>query len=170
MLFFVNSVSNVVNFGAGVGSRGRSGLSTKGLLVDSVRSDDLELVDIRDVAWDHADFLKMDIEGFEYDILTANPWVFDLATHLHIELHIPHLVARGLDYRKVTSLIPYDRFDVFNHSGCHHVYADTSLSGFCGLMLRRKSAALRSEPVSVRNRRKTDADGRIRPPQTSDRT
>jgi FkbM family methyltransferase len=148
LLFLVNSVSNVINIGAGVAAQSKGGLSSTGILVDFVQSDDLELIDVRNIAWDRADFLKMDIEGFEYDILTNNPWVFELATNLHIELHIPHLANRGLDYRKVTALIPFDQFDVFNHGLDQPVHADTKLSGFCGLMLRRKPGVQLLQPAS----------------------
>lgn len=140
LLFLLNDISNVVNVAAAVGTRTdhRSRASANGMLVDFV--DNVHVVDIRLVAWHKADFLKMDIEGFEYDILTECPWIFDLATHMHVELHIPHLERRGLDYRDVTRLIPFDKFDIGNYQAgaLTRIGADTPLAGYCSLMMKRQ--------------------------------
>lgn len=140
LLFLANRAANVVNVAAAIGTRASRDESSK-MIVDFVSPDSIQVASIRDVCWDKADFLKMDIEGFEYDLITENPWIFDLATHHHIELHIPHLIARNLNYQDVVAKIPFEKFDVFNHKDENRVYADTPLEGFCSLMLRRKKEA-----------------------------
>jgi FkbM family methyltransferase len=140
LLFLLNDISNVVNVAAAAGIRSDHGSSARaaGMLIDFV--DDVHVVDIHSVCWHKADFLKMDIEGFEYDILTECPWIFDLATHMHVELHIPHLERRGRDYRDVTRLIPLDKFEVRNYQkgALTRIEADTPLEGYCSLMMKRR--------------------------------
>jgi len=140
LLLLVNGIENVVNIGMAIGPSGAVAANAD-LLVDFVPRESLQCIGLRDACWDHGDFLKMDIEGYEYELLTGEPWIFDIATNLHIELHIPHLEDRGLDYRRVMDAIPFDRFDVFNHRSENRVFSDTLLSGFCGLMLRRRGQA-----------------------------
>jgi Methyltransferase FkbM domain len=139
LLFLINSVSNVVNFAMAIGDGGNPLQRRGDMLVDFVDPDSLEIIDFRNTTWDYADFLKMDIEGFEYDVILGNPYLFDLARHMHIEVHIPHLERRGLDYRKIINLIPFDKFDVYNHDLNHPFQRDTPLEGFCGLFLKRKA-------------------------------
>ncbi|MCC6508827.1 MAG: FkbM family methyltransferase [Pirellulaceae bacterium] len=138
LLLLLNSASNVVNFAMAIGAGGNPLEHRASMLVDFVDPNSLEIVDFRNTTWDYADFLKMDIEGYEYDLITANPHVFDLARHMHIEVHIPHLERRGLDYRKIINLIPFDKFEVYNHDRNHPVGRETPLEGFCGLLLKRK--------------------------------
>jgi FkbM family methyltransferase len=143
LLFLINDLANVVNTATAVGTHTHHGVgasdASKGMLIDFV-SDDIRVIDVRSIAWHKADFLKMDIEGFEYDLLTECPWIFDLATNMHIELHIPHLERRSLDYRDVTRLLPFDEFEVHNSHGLslEPVTADTPLSGYCSLMMKRR--------------------------------
>ena len=138
LLFFVNSVSNVINMATAVGSGKRRADAKPRKFVDFVRRSPIEMQNIRNCCWDYADFMKMDIEGFEYEVLTQNPWIFDVAQNFHIELHIPHLVRRKLDYRNVLKIIPFEKFEVFNHERSNPVTADSKLSDFCSLMMRRK--------------------------------
>ncbi len=138
LLLLLNSAANVVNFAMAIGAGGNPLEHRQSMLVDFVDPNSLEIVDFRNTTWDYADFLKMDIEGYEYDVITANPYLFDLARHMHIEVHIPHLERRGLDYRKIIELIPFDKFEVYNHDRNNPVRPDTPLSGYCGLLLKRK--------------------------------
>ncbi len=139
LLFAMNAANNIVNVAAAIGSQSSGGACTKGMLVDFV-GEDIAVVDVRAVLWDRPDFVKMDIEGFEYDILTKNPWIFDSCTHMHLELHIPHLEARNLDYREVMKLIDFESFEIFNSQGSQllPVEKNTELSGYCSLMMRRR--------------------------------
>jgi hypothetical protein len=62
-----------------------------------------------------------------------------LAENIHLELHIPHLERRGLDYRDVTAVLPFEEFEIHNSEGgdLQLVTRDTALSGYCSLMMRR---------------------------------
>lgn len=140
LLFLLNGISNVVSIGAAVGTEtdhDGSTSSSNGMLVDFV--EEMRVVDIRSVSWRYGDFMKMDIEGFEYDLLTKFSWLFNLAENIHLELHIPHLERRGLDYRDVTALIPFDEFEIFNSKGSllEPVTRESELSGYCSLMMKR---------------------------------
>jgi FkbM family methyltransferase len=140
LLFLINGISNVVNIGAAVGTstdHDGSKDSSAGMLVDFV--EEMRVIDIRSLAWRYGDFMKMDIEGFEYDLLTRFPWLFELAENIHLELHIPHLERRGLDYRDVTAVLPFEEFEIHNSEGgdLQLVTRDTALSGYCSLMMRR---------------------------------
>ena len=148
LLFLMNNIHNVVTVAAAVGNKTEygeaSGGAQSGMLVDWPPNG-FPVVDVMAIAWSKADFLKMDIEGFEYDLLTRHPWLFDVATNLHIELHIPHLEGRGLDYQRVMDVIPFDTFDIWEigHGGGDLsqwplVTRKTPLAGFCSLMMRRK--------------------------------
>lgn len=138
LLLLVNGIENVVNIGMAIGPSAAVP-SASDLLVDFVHQESLQFIGLREACWDRGDFMKIDIEGYEYDLLTREPWIYDVATHLHVELHIPHFERRGLDYRRVMETIPFDRFEVFNHEAGSPVHADTPLEGFCSLMLRRRN-------------------------------
>lgn len=142
MLHLLNDISNVVIIAAAVGTHtDHDGTSdTPGILVDFVV--DMRVIDIRSAVWSRGDFMKMDIEGFEYDLLTKFPWLFDLARNIHLELHIPHLEKRGLDYSEIMKHIPFDQFEIKNTNGwpIGKISRETQLSGFCSLMMRRISA------------------------------
>ncbi|MGI9469422.1 MAG: FkbM family methyltransferase [Rubripirellula sp.] len=137
MLMLANGVNNVVNVAAAIGARKNTN-SRSEMLIDFVDRDMIEIVGLRNFCWDYADFIKMDIEGYEYEILTENPWLFDMADNLHLEIHIPHLERRGFEYRRIMDVIPFDDFDVFNHCYENPVEATTALSGFCSLMMKRR--------------------------------
>lgn len=153
LAFYVNGAHNIINIGAGVSTTqtpkpfagigapsgfGEASAADK-MLIDFKGT--IPLVELAKVAWERADFLKMDIEGYEYDLITAHPWVFDLAHHMHVEVHIPHLERRNLDYRDVTRLIPFDQFEVFNCQNLRvePIGPETELSGYCSLMMRRRA-------------------------------
>lgn len=151
LAFLLNRADNIINVGAGVSAapppvKRFAGLAGFGeasaadkMLIDFKGS--IPLVEFGKIAWDRADFLKMDIEGYEYDLITEHPWIFDVARHMHIEIHIPHLERRNVDYRDIIRLIPFDKFEIFN---CQNLRVDpigpeTELSGYCSLMMKRRS-------------------------------
>lgn len=148
LLMAANGICNVINIGAAVGNTERRSSKFK-MLVDFVDKKSIQVADIRSCLWDYADFLKMDIEGYEYEVLTENPWVFQAARNLHIEMHIPHLEKRGLNYRKIMQVIPFADFEVFNHDVDHPVSPSTELTGFCSLMLRRRVDTLQQPSARV---------------------
>lgn len=148
MLFLVNGGATITSVGAAIGAgpdpfadpaSPAPASASHGMLVDFV-SGDLPVVDLRDAAWERAGFLKMDIEGFEHDVIVRNPWIFDLAENMHIEVHIPHMIHRGLDYRQIIDLIPFDQFTVVNYQDgkLTEIVRDTPLSGYCSLMMKRR--------------------------------
>ncbi len=141
--FLINDIANAVTVAAAVGTTDHheagGSEAGSGMLVDFVEGD-FPVFDVRSLTWAHADFVKMDIEGFEYDLLTRHPWLFQLGRNMHLELHIPHLEKRGLDHRDVLALLPFDEFDIIDTStaGDEPVTRDTPLSGFCSLMMKRR--------------------------------
>lgn len=154
LLFLINGATTIVNIGAAIGA-GPSpsarhpfadGFSetapNSGMLTGSI-SENGPVIDLRDYAWEHADFLRMDIDGFEYDIITRNPWIFDLATNMHIKVHIPRLLNRGLDYRDIIDLIPFDQFTILNYQDATSIEIgkSTPLSGTCNLMMKRRESS-----------------------------
>ena len=85
--------------------------------------------------------MKIDIEGYEYNLVMGSPHFFDMADNIYLELHIPFLQERGLNYREIYERIPFDRFRVrtpafglFRDLG-----PDDELEGFCPVMLTRHS-------------------------------
>lgn len=150
LLFLINGAHTIVNVGAAVGAGpGRDGQhpyaagfaesapSNKTADFDSYER---PVIDLQDAAWENADFLRMNVEGLEHDIITRNPWIFGLATHMHIDVHIPNLLQRGLDYREIIDLIPFDQFSIQNYQDGQLAPIDksTALSGICSLMMKRR--------------------------------
>ncbi|BBU64105.1 hypothetical protein MSC49_40400 (plasmid) [Methylosinus sp. C49] len=141
LLMFINGITNVSTqaMAVGAGTNDSPIISRKGLLIDFVEEKFL-INDFAASAWQSADFIKIDIEGYEYELVTNYDWVFDMTTNMHLELHIPHLERRGLDYRRVYEKIPFEKFDVYNSKGSllEAIEPTTELSGYCSLLLKRK--------------------------------
>jgi FkbM family methyltransferase len=140
LLFLLNGIENVVNIAFGVGEH--TGITRKkeaGLLVDFVEHN-IGLLRFDQIFWEHADFIKIDIEGFEYELLKSFPNLFDFCGNIHLELHIPHVIHRQLDYREIYNLIPFERVQVVNyqHGLMKEVSRDDRLEGFCSLLITPK--------------------------------
>ena len=137
LLFLMNGIENVVNIAFGIGEH--TGIVRKqeaGLLIDFV-DHNIGLLRLDNIFWEHADFIKIDIEGFEYELLRSFPLLFEFCSNVHLELHIPHLIGRGLDYRDIYSLIPFHKVKVVNyqHGKLEEVGANSQLEGFCSLLI-----------------------------------
>jgi FkbM family methyltransferase len=137
LLFLVNGIANVVNIPFGVGEQ--TGLIKKqetGLLVDFVEHN-IGLLRFDHIFWERADFIKIDIEGFEYELLKSFPRIFEFCGNIHLELHIPHLINRGIDYREIYELIPFEKVKVINyqHGQMTSVAKSDQLEGFCSLFI-----------------------------------
>jgi hypothetical protein len=96
----------------------------------------IRLLKADEIMWEPADFVKIDIEGFEWDMLRSFP-LFHHCRNVHLELHIPHLERRGLDYREIVRLIPFDLVQVRNYKGLRltEVGPDDTLEGYCSLLI-----------------------------------
>ena len=137
LLFLINGIENVVSIAFGVGEQ--TAIIKKPappLLVDLV-DHDIGLLRFDHIFWERADFIKIDIEGFEYELLKSFPKLFDFCSNIHLELHIPHLVSRGVDYREIYTSIPFDRVKVVNYQfgQMKEVTISDRLEGFCSLLI-----------------------------------
>ncbi|SFM79524.1 FkbM family methyltransferase [Methylobacterium pseudosasicola] len=140
LLMLINGITNVVINPTAISVKvSEEKLSSDGLLVDYIDTP-LPLSDLKTAMWQKADFIKVDIEGFEYELITGAEWIFSACRNMHLELHIPHLKQRGLDYRSVFNKIPFDKFDVYWLQGSTftEVGPGSQLEGFCTLLLKGK--------------------------------
>lgn len=140
LLFLMNGLENIVSIPFGIGDK--TGLIKKhesGALVDFI-DHNIGLLRFDQIFWERADFIKIDIEGFEFEFLTSFRNLFEFCNSVHLELHIPHLVKRGLDYQEIYRLIPFDKCNVQNyqHGQCKSVGPLDKLEGFCSLLISAK--------------------------------
>lgn len=140
LLFLINDICNVVNIPFGIGDK--TGIIRKQeseALIDFV-DHNIGLLRFDQVFFERADFIKIDIEGFEYEMIRSFPQLFDFCDNIHLELHIPHLQRRGLDYRDVYNLIPFKYADVVNYQNGQlcSVGPENSLEGYCSLLITKK--------------------------------
>lgn len=110
--FLLNDILNVVIVPAGIGDSNTHIQSTDDGLLISGDSHNINLMKLDWIMLDAPDFVKIDIEGYEHELLKDMPDLFDFCQNVHLEIHVPHLVARGVDYRETFSKIPFDRVDV----------------------------------------------------------
>ena len=140
-MFLVNGINNVVSIPFGVGDK--TALLRKqdaGLLIDFV-DHNIGLLRFDHAFFEQADFIKIDIEGYEYEFIKSFPLLFQFCDNIHLELHIPHLQGRGLDYREIYKLIPFDQVNIINyqHGLLRQVGGTDELDGFCSLLITRKA-------------------------------
>jgi FkbM family methyltransferase len=138
---FANGIENVTISGIGIAESAMT-LSPyeEGLQVAGI-SHKMNLLPLSQVIWHKPDFLKIDIEGYEYDLVKGTPHLFDMADNIHLELHIPFMQARGLDYREIYKRIPFDRFRVrtSQYGLFRDIGPNEELDGFRPVMLTRRS-------------------------------
>lgn len=150
--FLVNRADNIVLVPMGVGPRNDTIRSdTEGLLVAGAPTNML-LVRPDWMLLERPDFIKIDIEGFEHELIQSMPWLFDLCDNFHLEIHVPHLKSRGVDYREIYDAIPFDKFRV-RHAEWGRLTdltAESEIDGFAALLLTTKSdAAMIKKPERV---------------------
>lgn len=141
LLFLMNDMVNIVNIPFGVGEN--HGVIRKndgsGILVDFV-DHNLGILRFDQALWEPADFIKIDIEGFEYELIRSFPNIFHFCSNMHLEVHVPHLEARGVDYREIYKRIPFGDVVVHNYQygKLTRMGPDDTLSGFCSLLITRR--------------------------------
>ena len=66
--------------------------------------------------------------------------IFEFCDNVHLELHISHLESRGLDYKELLDLIPWEKVKVMNlqHGHIVDVQKNDDLDGFCSLFITPK--------------------------------
>jgi hypothetical protein len=141
LLFLINDIVNVLNIPFGLGDK--HGIVKKrddtGILVDFV-DHNLGILRFDQAFWEPADFIKIDIEGFEYELVRSFPNLFKFCRNMHLEVHVPHLEKRNVDYREIYKRIPFDQVNVFNYQygKLTKVGPDDTLSGYCSLLISPK--------------------------------
>ena len=141
LLFLINDIVNVINVPFGLGAQ--HGIIHKndgtGILVDFV-DHNLGILRFDQSFWEPADFIKIDIEGFEHELIQSFPSLFKFCRNMHLEVHVPHLEGRGVDYRHIYRQIPFDEVNVQNyqHGKLTRVGPDDTLTGFCSLLISPK--------------------------------
>lgn len=138
--FFVNGADNIVIVPMGVGPRNDTiRTDAEGLLIAGAPTNML-LVRPDWMLLERPDFIKIDIEGYEYELIKAMPWLFDLSDNIHFEIHVPHLINRGVNYREIYEAIPFDRFRVRRAAWGQltELNADSEIEGFAALFLTAK--------------------------------
>jgi len=137
LLFMINNLTNIVNIAFGIGSESVI-LEKKNsqALIDFV-DHNIGLIRFDQIYWERPDFVKIDIEGFEYELIKSFPNLFDFCPNVHLELHIPHLQNRGLDYREIYEAIPFEKVKVINYQNGYlrEVVLADNLDGFCSLLV-----------------------------------
>ena len=134
--FFLNRIENITVFPLAVGNS--LAKSSPDILVD-FQAREMPQIPASYVFFDSPDFVKIDIEGYEHEVITGMPHLFDVCKKFHLEVHIPHLENRGIDFREITKLIPIDKFSIYVTStlqepGFRENLGD--LKGFCSLFLQ----------------------------------
>jgi hypothetical protein len=135
--FLINDVSNVIIHPLGLGgTNSRIAYNAEGLLIGGIKHD-VVIQRLDHVLWEKPDFMKIDIEGYEHELLEGLPGLFDICRNMHLEVHIPHLETRNIDYRVIMGKIPFDRVRVRRAigEGLYEVGKDDELSGFCTLLI-----------------------------------
>ena len=140
LLFLMNGITNIVNIPFGISDQTCViKKSESDVLVDFI-DHNIGLLKFNHIFWERADFIKIDIEGFEYEFLKSFTKLFDFCNNVHLELHIPHLIKRGLDYKEIYNLIPFEKVNVVNyqHGQLRNVGPHDELEGFCSLLITEK--------------------------------
>lgn len=137
--FFINEADNVILNAIALGQSPTTIRPYQdGLLVNGL-DHPMNVLPLSQIFWDQPDFIKIDVEGYEYDILKNIPDIFEYCDNIHLEVHVPFITKRGLYYRYIYDLIPFDKFRVRRSNGANifDLKKGDELQGFCSLMIKR---------------------------------
>jgi FkbM family methyltransferase len=141
--FLLNDMANVIIVPFGIGETNETiRPDANGLLIAGVEHN-VNIIRLDNIFWEKPDFVKIDIEGYEHELLRSLPDLFEFSTNMHLEIHVPHLDRRNIDYREIYRLIPFDKVRVRLSRGGQvtDVGPDDVLSDYCTLLITPKGAA-----------------------------
>jgi FkbM family methyltransferase len=138
---YLNGIRNAIIIPFAVGEANETiRPDANGLLIAGI-AHNVNIIRLDHIFWERPDFMKIDIEGYEHELLKSMPDLFDFCTNLHLEIHVPHLQNRGIDYRETFNRIPFDRVRVRKSlwGTMTEVGPDDVLEGFCTLLITPKA-------------------------------
>lgn len=138
--FLANGLDNVLLSPRPIGPRSNLNAGPDALMVDYV-TNMAGFASIEEAILLRPDFVKIDIEGFEYELITEFPQLLQMVPNVHLELHVDHLTRRGLDWRKVMAKIPFDTHSVWLYRGLEMFKLDPTahLEGYCSIFISEEA-------------------------------
>jgi FkbM family methyltransferase len=140
LLFLLNKINNVRNIPAAVGPETKiCDLNHAHILVDYIKHD-VAFVSLNDLLLAPPDFIKIDIEGYEHELIMADKKLLGKVPSIHLELHIPLLNIKKLNYKDITNTIPWEDCEVQNYASgkLSPISLEAELDGFCSLFIKKK--------------------------------
>lgn len=141
LLFLLNKIYNVKNQCAAVGAETKiCEFKDANVLVDYIKHN-VAFVSLNDLLLVPPDFIKIDIEGYEHELIMADKKLLGKVPCIHLELHIPLLNIKKLNYKDITATIPWGDCEVQNYASgkLSPTFLETELDGFCSLFIKQKS-------------------------------
>ena len=117
----INSLHNVTVIGMAVGSPRDGKLSMSASSNASVRPRSRNTIPVQSITLDQLaedlkckpQLLKIDVEGYEYDILEGSRSILTHVPSVFIEVHTPTLQRYGRNFKDLWSFIDPERYDIF---------------------------------------------------------
>jgi FkbM family methyltransferase len=141
LLFLLNKIYNVRNIPAAVGPETKiCERNNAHILVDYIKHD-VAFVSLNETLLAPPDFIKIDIEGYEHELIMADKNLLGKVPCIHLELHIPLLNIKKLNYKDITATIPWGDCEVHNYASgkLSPISLETDLDGFCSLFIKQKA-------------------------------